>query len=146
MRLVLALVMLLASTSINDAYAQASCTKADFEAVVDDASAALRELTAANKPTFQEKLRQLKDKRGWSHDRFMLEATPFVQDERITEFDRRSADHLDRISSLGSEGASAKTPDCKLLATVKESMTGLVEAQKGKWSYMFEKLGAELAR
>ena len=63
--------------------AQPACTKADFEAVVDDAAAALRELNATNKPIFQEKLRQLKEKRGWSHDKFMAEAAPFVQDERI---------------------------------------------------------------
>src|ERR1700730_8105308 len=44
------------------------CAKADFEAVVDDAAAALRDLNLKNKPNFQEKLRQLKDKRGWSHD------------------------------------------------------------------------------
>ena len=126
------------------AHAQDSCTKADFEAVVDEAAAALRELNAKHKPNFQERLRQLKDKRGWDHDTFMREAAPFVQDDRITEFDQQSSGFLARISSLGEEGAAAVMPDCKLLVEVRLNMAGLVEAQKAKWSYMFDKIGREL--
>ncbi len=128
------------------ARAQDTCTKADFEAVVDDAAAALRDLNGKHRPTFQERLRQLKDKRGWDHDTFMREAAPFVQDERISEFDQQSADFLARISSLGAEGAAAVMPDCKLLVDVRSNMTGLVEAQKAKWTYMFDKLERELAQ
>ena len=51
--------------------------------VVDEAAAALRDLNAKNKPAFQEKLRQLKDKRAWSHDEFLKEAAPFVRDDKI---------------------------------------------------------------
>ncbi len=126
------------------AQAQGSCSKADFEAVVDEAAAALRDLNAKHKPEFQERLRQLKTRRGWDHDTFMREAAPFVQDDRITEFDQQSSDFLARISSLGAEGAAASMPDCKLLVEVQANMKGLVEAQKAKWSYMFDKLGREL--
>jgi phosphoglycerate-specific signal transduction histidine kinase len=126
------------------AQAQPACTRADFEAVVDDAAAALRQLNALNKPLFQEKLRQLKEKRGWTHDQFMVEAAPFVQDEQIQAFDQRSAEYLERINSLGAEGASAKTPDCSILAIVRENMAALVSEQKAKWTYMFEKIGRVL--
>src|SRR5262249_22619953 len=91
------------------------CQRTDFEAVVDDAAAALRELNLKNKPDFQEKLRQLKDKRGWSHDQFLTEAAPFVRDDKIAVFDQQSDQLLNDISSLGQEGADAKTPDCALL-------------------------------
>src|SRR5262249_2825321 len=37
--------------------AAGECARADFEAVVDDAAAALRDLNQKNKPDFQEKLR-----------------------------------------------------------------------------------------
>ncbi len=124
--------------------AQGACSKSDFEEVVDDAAAALRDLNAKHKPTFQERLRQLKDKRGWDHDTFMVEAATFVQDDKINEYDQLSADYLDRINSLGTEGASATTPDCKLLVDVRANMTALVTAQKAKWDYMFDKIGREL--
>lgn len=126
------------------AHAQEECTKEEFEAVVDEAAAVLRELNAKHKPIFQDRLRKLKDKRGWDHSTFMREAAPFVQDERITEFDQQSSNFLARISSLGEEGASAVMPDCKLLVEVRSNMTGLVEAQKAKWSYMFEKIDKAL--
>lgn len=122
------------------------CAKADFEAVVDDAAGALRDLNLQNKPAFQEKLRQLKDKRGWSHDAFLKEAAPFVRDDKIAVYDQDSERLLTDISTLGQEGAEAPTPDCALLADLKTRMRTLVETQTAKWTYMFSKLDAALAQ
>lgn len=126
--------------------AAGDCQKSDFEAVVDDAAAALRDLNLKNKPDFQEKLRQLKDKRGWSHDQFMTEAAPFVRDDKIAVFDQQSDQLLNDISSLGQEGADAKTPDCALVHELRARMKVLVDTQTAKWGYMFEKLNAALAQ
>lgn len=120
------------------------CDKADFEAVVDDAAGALRDLNMQNKPAFQEKLRQLKDKRGWSHDQFLQEAAPFVRDTKIAVYDQESEHLLTDISTLGQEGADAATPDCALLADLKARMQKLVDTQTAKWAYMFQKLDAAL--
>lgn len=122
------------------------CAKADFEAVVDDAAGALRDLNLQNKPAFQEKLRQLKDKRGWSHDAFLKEAAPFVRDDKIAVYDQDSERLLTDISTLGQEGADAPTPDCALLADLKTRMQTLVDTQTAKWTYMFSKLDAALAQ
>lgn len=131
------------------AYAQGGpgeCAKAEFEAVVDEAAAGLRDLNLKNKPAFQEKLRQLRDKRGWSHEQFLKEAAPFVRDDKIAVFDERSALLLSDISSLGQEGAEAKTPDCALLLELRARMKVLVETQTAKWTYMFQKLDTALAQ
>ncbi|MGE0700290.1 MAG: hypothetical protein AB7O57_14430 [Hyphomicrobiaceae bacterium] len=128
-----------------DAPAQ-GCTRADFETAVTEAAQALRDLNQANKPAFQAKLRQLKTKRGWSHDQFLAEAAPIVQDQRIAAYDEKSAAFLERIERLGAEGTSAASPDCARLLEVRQSMTSLVTVQKEKWAYMFERIGAELAR
>ncbi|MFA6139972.1 MAG: hypothetical protein WC684_04545 [Hyphomicrobium sp.] len=122
------------------------CAKADFEAVVDDAAGALRDLNMQNKPAFQEKLRMLKDKRGWSHDAFLKEAAPFVRDDKIAVYDQDSERLLTDISTLGQEGADAATPDCALLADLKARMQTLVDTQTAKWTYMFSKLDAALAQ
>ena len=37
-------------------------------------------------------------------------------------------------------------PDCKLLVEVRSNMAGLVDAQKAKWSYMFEKIDGALGQ
>ncbi len=123
-----------------------SCTRGDFETAVSEAAQALRELNQVNKPTFQAKLRQLKAKRGWSYDQFLAEAAPIVQDRKIADYDDEAAGFLARIEQLGAEGTSAAAPDCSRLAEVRQSMTSLVAVQKAKWAYMFERIGAELAR
>ena len=122
-----------------------ACARGDFEAVVDEAAMALRALNAQNKPTFQEKLRALKDKRGWSHEAFLQEAAPFVRDEKIAVYDQTSQELLAEIAVLGQEGSEAQTPDCALLDSLRERMSRLVGAQREKWDYMFAKIDTALA-
>jgi hypothetical protein len=88
----------------------------------------------------------LKEKRGWNHDQFLKEATPYVRDAKIAVFDQDSERLLNDISSLGQEGADAKTPDCALLLELRARMGVLVDTQTAKWTYMFEKLDAALAQ
>ena len=127
------------------AHAQ-TCARADFEAAVGTASTTLREMTNRNTPDFQDRLRALKEKRGWSNEEFVKAAAPLVADDRIAEFDQKSAEYLMQINNLGGEGAGTATPDCRLLETLRTNMSALVETQTQKWAYMFGKLDAELAR
>ena len=123
-----------------------ACEKADFEAVVSEAANALRDLNLKNKPPFQARLKDLKEKRGWSYDQFLKEAAPLVQDARIAEFDERSAAFLEKIQNMGTEGAGANPPPCAALKDVRGVMQALVDVQKDKWSYMFGKVEGELKR
>jgi hypothetical protein len=138
--------LLVALFGARAALAQAPCSKADFETVVDEAAGALRGLAQQNTPHFQASLRQLKAKRGWSDDQFLKEAEPLVRDEKITGFDRTSEDLLARITGAGQAGAAGATPDCSLLVGLRASMAALVETQKAKWAYMFEKIEGELRK
>ena len=124
--------------------AETTCAKSDFEAVVEEAAGSLRELNTKNKPTFQEKLRQLKDKRGWTHEQFLTEAAPFVRDDKIAVYDQSTDELLSAIASMGQEGATAATPDCAVLLELRARMKVLVETQTSKWSYMFGKIETEL--
>ena len=136
----------LAAAGMAPAHSQAQCSKGDFEAVVDEAAGALGALARENTPQFQAKLRQLKGKRGWSDDQFLKEAEPLVRDDKIAGFDQQSEDFLARITSGGQAGASGEAPDCKLLAELRTIMGSLVETQKAKWAYMFEKIEGELRK
>lgn len=117
-----------------------------FEAAVSDAAGALRDLNAQNRPPFQEKLRALKDKRGWTHDQFLREAAPLVQDARVAQYDKESSAYLGMIQSMGAEGAAAKEPDCAQLAQLRSHMEALVASQKAKWKHMLELVDRELAK
>ncbi|MEQ8825173.1 MAG: hypothetical protein RIC14_12445 [Filomicrobium sp.] len=121
-----------------------SCARGDFEAVVDNAAGALRTLNSQHKPDFQQLLRELRLKRGWSHDEFLQQATPFVEDEVIDGYDLKSQNLLAEIATLGEEGTNAANPDCAILEQLRQRMRDLVDAQSAKWQYMFEKLQKEI--
>jgi hypothetical protein len=146
--LVGALGLLLALVSATGASAQRTppCSKADFEAVVDEAAAALRNLNHQNTPQFQAKLRQLKDKRGWSYEQFLAGAAPFVRDEAIVGYDQKSEDFLASITQGGQSQATAASLNCALLVDLRGTLAALVETQKAKWTYMFDKIDTELSK
>ena len=76
----------------------------------------------------------------------MSEAAPLVRDETISGFDQKSEEMLSNITRGGQSGASGATPDCALLAALKQQMSTLVETQKAKWAYMFDRLEQELKK
>ncbi len=117
-----------------------ACVKSDFEAAVEMASAKLRDLTARNKARFQHKLRQLKEKRGWTTDEFLKQAVIYVQDETIAALDQRSGQLLARVNTMGADGGDGGQPDCELLDELRTTMKALVQAQVDKWAHMFAKL------
>ena len=123
-----------------------ACAKGDFEAVVDEAAGALNALNQQNSPQFQARLRQLKDKRGWSNDQFLKAAEPLVRDEQIVGYDKKSEELLGRITGGGQIASAGAAPDCALLLELRAAMRVLVETQKAKWGYMFDKPEKELAR
>jgi hypothetical protein len=129
------------------AAASGQCAKADFEAVVNAAGAALRNLAQQNTPVFQGKLRQLKDKRNWSNDEFLKQAEPLVRDETIAGYDKRSEELVARITGGGSQGeAAAAAPDCTLLTSLQADLKLLLETQQAKWTHMLAKVDAELGK
>ena len=125
---------------------QLACGKAEFENVVQTVAVSLRDLNAKNRPAFQDKLRTLREKMGWSTDQFLAEAAVYVQDERIEEMDNRSSDLLAKLTSMGEAGANATGTDCKLLESLTATMKALVDTQTAKWAYMFGKIDKTLGQ
>ena len=123
----------------------APCAKADFEAVVTEAGAALADLKAKNTPLFQAKLRELKDKRKWSNEQFLKEAEPLVRDETIAGYDKTSAELVARITGAGRTEAPAAA-DCARLVDLRGALKTLLETQQAKWTHMFAKIEKELAQ
>lgn len=123
-----------------------TCTKTEFESAVDHAAEQLRELNNKNRPAFQSRLRQLKEKRGWNDNQFLKEAAPFVKDSEIEVFDAKTNELLASISSMGQQGANAPEPNCTMLTELRGLMQVLFDTQSAKWAYMFQKLDTELAK
>ena len=151
-RLCAVVVALLVPGGVGSAFSQTAapagqCAKADFEAVVNDAGAALRDLTQQNLPVLQGKLRQLKDKRSWSNEEFLKQAEPLVRDETVAGYDKKSEELVTRIAGGGGQGETAATaPDCTLLTSLQGDLKLLVDTQKAKWTHMLGKVDQELTK
>jgi len=148
--------LLFSLAMIADARAQ-ECGREAFAGVVSKANAELSAMNDANKRLFQEKLRLLKARAGWSDADFVALATPYVRDERIAAFDSENQGLLGRISQLGAPGQTvaslagvapsftASTDNrCAMLDTLRQLIAGLVENTKAKWAYMTGKLDGAL--
>jgi hypothetical protein len=123
-----------------------ACAKADFEAVVNAAGAALRDLAQQNLPLLQGKLRQLKDKRSWSTEEFQKQADPLVRDETVAGYDKKSEALVARITGGGSRSELETAPDCTVLTGLQADLQLLVETQQAKWTHMLAKVDQELAK
>jgi hypothetical protein len=146
--LVVLLVSLGASrAALSQAAPAPACAKADFEAVVNAAGAALRDLAQQNTPTFQAKLRQLKDKRNWTNDQFLQQAEPLVRDETVAGYDKKSEELVARITGGGGQAeAEQAAPNCALLTALRADLKLLMETQTAKWTHMFARIDQELAK
>jgi hypothetical protein len=124
----------------------AACARADFEAVVNAAAAALRDLTGQNRPVLEAKLRELKDKRNWSNDQFLQQAEPLVRDETVAGYDKKSEELVTRITGGGQAGGEPAAPDCALLGSLQADLKVLVETQQAKWTYVLARIDKELVK
>jgi hypothetical protein len=124
----------------------AACAKADFEAVVNAAGAALKDLAQQNTPVFQAKLLQLKDKRSWSNDDLKKQAEPLVRDETTMGFDKKSEELVARITGGGKADTEPAAPNCALLTGLQTDLKLLVETQQAKWTHLLTRIDQELAK
>lgn len=121
-----------------------TCTRADIGDSVDHVGGLLRKINADTFPAIQEKMRQLKDLKGWSETDYQEQAAMLLQDARTEQLDAQSNDLLMRIDSIGSEkvdGADA----CARLDELEATTTELSVVMRTKASYALTRLDAMIA-
>ena len=118
----------------------ATCAADDFAAAVDKSGAALRAFNAEALPKLQDKLKQLKDKKGWDEEKSL----GTVRDARTTKLDADAEDLILKIDTLGRPPEKGP-PDCSKLAELEAAGLELLAAMKAKSTYTLSKLDAELA-
>ena len=124
--------------------AAALCSKEDFGKAVDQAGAALRKLNADNAPRLRAKMRELKDRKGWSDADFEEKAVAAVQDERIETYNAQANDLLAKLDALGSI-EPANEADCSKLQELGAAGLELQATIKAKAAYTLSKLDQMLA-
>lgn len=119
-----------------------ACTSADFAKAVDEAGADLRAFNLENAPKLQARLRQLRDKKGWSEGEGEGKALESLGDARTAALDAKSNDLLSKIDALGRPASGQ--PDCAKLGELKAAGAELMGVMRAKSAYLLAKVDAEL--
>lgn len=122
----------------------ATCTADDFAAAVDKSGAALRAFNAEALPKLQDKLKQLKEKRGWAGADDEEKALAAVRDERTAKLDTDAEDLIIKIDTLGRPPEKGP-PDCSKLAELEAAGLELLAVMKAKSNHTLAKLDAAIA-
>ena len=118
----------------------ATCTAEDFAAAVDKSGAQLRTFNAEALPKLQDKLKQLKEKKGWDEEK----ALDSARDDRTGKLDAEAEDLIVKIDTLGRPPEKGP-PDCSKLAELEAAGIELLAVMKAKSTYMLAKLDTQIA-
>lgn len=124
--------------------AAADCTANDFAEVVDQSGASLRALTLDAQPKIQERLRRYKAAKKLSNESSEETALDAVRDSTLDDLDKKSADLLLTVDSLGRVQDGA-VPDCSKLAQVRSAAAELNKVIKAKSDYIIRRLDEKIA-
>jgi hypothetical protein len=119
----------------------ATCTADDFAAAVDKSGAQLRSFNAEAMPKLRDKLKELKDAKGWGDD-YEEKGLDSVRDARSEKFDADAEQLITKIDMLGRPPAD-KQPDCAKLTELQASGKELLALMQAKSIYLISKLDAE---
>jgi hypothetical protein len=122
--------------------AAATCTADDFAAAVDKSGAQLRSFNAEAMPKLRDKLKELKDAKGWGDD-YEEKGLDSVRDARSEKFDADAEELITKIDMLGRPPAD-KQLDCAKLTELQASGKELLALMKAKSNYLISKLDVEI--
>jgi hypothetical protein len=117
----------------------ASCTPEQFAAAVDKSGAQLRAFNSEALPKLQDKLKQLKDKKGWDEEKSLDAA----RDERTEKLDEDAENLIVKIDTLGRPPEKGD-PDCSKLAELEAAGLELLAVMKAKSNYTLARLDAAI--
>lgn len=121
-----------------------NCTAEDFAAAVDRSGAALRAFNAEALPKLKDKLRELKDKKGWEESGYEEKALAAIRDKRTAKLDADAESLIVKIDTLGRPPAEGPL-DCAKLTELDAAGLELLAVMKAKSAYTFSKLDTEIA-
>jgi hypothetical protein len=136
--------LLLAARVTSGATAAGGCTAEDFAAAVDRSGAQLRAFNVEALPKLKEKLKELKDKKGWGEVGYEEQALTSVRDKHTAKLDDDAESLILKIDTLSQPPAEGPL-DCAKLTQLEAASLELLAVMKAKQAYTFAKLDAAIA-
>jgi hypothetical protein len=121
-----------------------SCTQDDFAAAVDRSGAALRAFNGEALPKLRDKLKELKDAKGWTDPDYEEKGLSEIRDRRSTQFDAQAEDLILKIDTLGRPATDGPL-DCSKLSELDAAGIELLAVMKAKSAYTLSRIDAVIA-
>ena len=137
-----ALLAVLAAASAPASAVAATCTADDFAAAVDKSGSQLRAFNTEALPKLRDKLKELKDAKGWGDD-YEEKGLDSVRDARAERFDANAEELITKIDTLGRPPTDAP-PDCAKLAELQAAGQDLLALMKAKSAYTISRIDAAI--
>jgi hypothetical protein len=137
-----ALLAILVASSAPGSVKAATCTADDFAEAVDKSGSQLRAFNAEALPKLRDKLKELKDAKGWGDD-YEEKGLDSVRDTRAEKFDAGAEELITKIDTLG-RPPTDKQPDCAQLAELQAAGLELLALMKAKSAYTISRIDAEI--
>lgn len=138
---ILALAAALAASLPAAAWSQ-TCTRAQLAEAVDKTGASLRKVTTETAPQLQAKMRQLKERKGWSDADYEEQSVALISDKRLSELDQQASDLVAKIDTLGTP--KGDDVNCATIAELEAAGAELIATVRTKASYAMAKLDQAL--
>jgi hypothetical protein len=125
------------------ATAAQTCAPESFGAAVDAAGVELRKFNAEAQPKLKDKLKALRDKKGWRESNYEEKGLDYLRDERIAALDVKSNELYTKIDTLGRPDPGAPV-DCAGLAELEAAGAEMLAVFKTKSIYLSDKIDREI--
>lgn len=122
----------------------ADCTAEDFASAVDRSGDALRAINTDALPKIRDKLRQLKELRGWDDANYEQRGLDAIADAHSRKLDLQAEELILKIDVLGRPPEDAPL-DCSRLTQLDAASLELLAVMKAKSKYTLDKLDAAIA-
>lgn len=119
-----------------------TCTRAQLAEAVDKTGASLRKVTTETAPQLQSRMRQLKERKGWSDADYEEQAVALISDKRLADLDQQASDLVARIDALGTP--KGDDVNCATIAELEATGAELIATVRTKASYAIGKLDQAL--
>ena len=121
----------------------ADCDQSQLAAAIDGAGEKLRQFTMATQPAVSDKLRQLKDAKGWSEADHQDLGYAAIEDDRTRSLDATATALLSRLDAMGSDTDEAAM--CQRIADAEAASLELLATVRAKSTYMMTRLDQLIA-
>lgn len=119
------------------------CGRDDLKQIVTQAGTALTIMNKDKTEAFHLRLKELKNKRGWTDKEMLTKAAPIVKNDAVTAFDAKTKIIFAQITNLGQ---GAETASCQMRDRLQGLLGNLVENNVAKWALIMDGLEAELKK